>query len=160
MKKPSKIKSISAKKAWFLPSNFEAITLFGVAYCSSRKRADKINESENIDSQLESHETTHVRQAESTKDSWFIFYMKYIWQWIKNLPMIFINVYAPYKFMPFELEAYRYQDDWDYCLEKCEKWKKYNKLTLKQKRGFAKTYYGHKTYFPDFIRDNIDPILV
>jgi hypothetical protein len=159
MKKPSKIKSISAKKAWLLPSNFEAITLFGVAYCSSKARADKINESEAINSQLESHETIHVRQAESTKDSWFIYYMKYIWQWICNLPIIFVNIYAPYKFMEFELEAYRHQDNWDYCLGKCVDWKRYKKLTLKQKRSLAKEYYRHKIYFPDFIETKIDPLL-
>lgn len=159
MKKPSKIKSVSGKKAWFLLPNFEAITLCGVVYCSSRARADKINESEKIDSQLESHETIHVRQAESTKDSWFIYYMKYIWQWICNFPLILVNIYAPYKFMPFELEAYRYQDEWDYCLGKCEKWKAYKTLTLKQKRSLAKTYYKHKTYFTNFIKENIDTIL-
>jgi len=159
MAKPSKIKAVKGKKAWILPSNIEAITLFGVVYCSSRAKADKINESEKIDSQLESHETIHVRQAESTKDSWFIYYMKYIWQWICNLPMIFINIHAPYKFISFEMEAYRYQDDWDYCLGKCENWKKYNKLTLKQKREFAKQYYDNKIYYSDFIQIYIDPVL-
>ncbi len=157
--KPSKIKSVSGKKAWFLLPNFEAITLCGVVYCSSRARADKINESDKIDSQLESHETIHVRQAESTKDSWFIYYMKYIWQWICNFPLIFVNLYAPYKFMPFELEAYRYQDEWDYCLGKCEKWKAYKTLTLKQKRSLAKTKDKHTTYFTNFIKEKIDTIL-
>lgn len=159
MKKPSKIKSISGKKAWLLPSNFEAITLFGVAYCHSRERADKINESENIDSLLESHETIHVRQAESTRDSWLVYYLKYIWQWLLNFPLIFINIYAPYKFIAFELEAYRYQNDWNYCLNKCEKWKEYNTLSLKQKRLLAKEYYNFKTFFSDFIMYKIDPLL-
>ena len=159
MKKPSKIKCVSAKKGWFLLSNFSAITLFGVVYCKSQKRVDEINKSDNIDSQLESHETIHVRQAESTKDSWFIYYMKYIWQWIKNLPLIFVNLYAPYKFMGFELEAYRYQDDFRYCLGKCENWKKYNDLKLKQKRELAKKYYSYQIYFLDFIKNNIDVLL-
>ena len=159
MKKPSKIKCVSAKKAWIMLSNFTAITLFGVAYCKSRQRADEINRTDKIDSLLESHETIHVRQAESTKDSWFIFYAKYIWQWIKNFPLIFVKIYAPYKFMPFELEAYRYQDDWNHCLGKCEKWKDYNKLTIKQKRSLAKEYYKHKVYFPNFIYNSIDPLI-
>lgn len=159
MKKPSKIKCVSAKKTWFLFSNFSAITLFGVVYCKSQQKADEINKSENIDSQLESHETIHVRQAESTKDSWLLYYLKYIWQWIKNFPLIFINLYAPYEFIAFELEAYRYQGKFSYCLEKCENWKKYNNLKLKQKRELAKEYYNNKRYFPDFIKINIDPLL-
>jgi hypothetical protein len=161
MKKPSKIKCVSAKKAWLLFSGFVAITLFGVVYCKSQSRVDEINKSENIDSQLESHETIHVRQAESTKDSWLLYYLKYIWQWIINFPLIFVNTYAPYKFMPFELEAYANQDDWNYCLGKCENWKVYKKLTLKQKRQFAKDYYNCpiRPYFTIFIKDNINPVL-
>ena len=159
MKKPSKIKSVSAKKAWLIPPNIAAITLFGVVYCASKSRADKINESDKVDSQLESHETIHVRQAESTKNSWFIYYFKYFWQWICNIPIIFVNFRAAYKFIAFELEAYRYQDDWDYCLGKCEKWKDYNKLTIKQKRELAKEYYSNKIYFAEFIKNNIDPLL-
>ena len=159
MKKPSNIKCVSAKKAWFLPSNFSAITLFGVVYCASKVRADEINKTDNIDSQLESHETIHVRQAESTNDSWAQYYLKYVWQWILNFPLIFINIYAPYKFIAFELEAYANQDNWDYCLGKCEKWKKYNKLTIKQKRELAKQYYDNKIYFTNFINKNIDPLI-
>ena len=48
MKKPSKIKCVSAKKAWIMFSNFVAITLFGVVYCKSRQRADEINKLEEI----------------------------------------------------------------------------------------------------------------
>ena len=159
MKKPSNIKCVSAKKAWLLPSNFSAITLFGVVYCASKVRADEINKTENIDSRLESHETIHVRQAESTSDSWLIYYLKYIWYWLLNIPLIFIDLNAPYKFISFELEAYANQDNWYYCMGKCEKWKKYNTLTLKQKRSLAKEYYSGKEYFANFINKNIDPLL-
>lgn len=159
MKKPSKIKTVSGKKAWLMMPNFSAITLFGVVYCKSKSMADKINETDKVDSRLESHETIHVRQAESTSDSWLFFYAKYLWQWFKNLPLIFVNLYAPYKFMAFELEAYRYQDDWDYCLKVCDGWKAYNKLKLKDKRKVAKQYYKGKYYFTTFIEKNIDPLL-
>jgi len=161
MKRPSKIKIVSAKKAWLMLPNFSAITLFGIVYCKTKKMADEINKTDKIDSKLESHETIHVRQAESTKDSWVVYYLKYIWQWILNFPLIFVNLYAPYKFMPFELEAYANQDNWDYCLGKCEYWKKYNTLTLKQKKQFAKEYYSYpiKPYFTYFINKNINPIL-
>ena len=159
MKKPSKIKCVTAKKAWFLPSGFAAITLFGVVYCASQAKADEINKSEEIDSLLESHETIHVRQAESTKNSWIIYYLKYIWQWICNLPLIFIDAHAPYKFIAFEIEAYRYQNDWDYCKTECIKWKDYNKLTLKEKKKLAKEYFSGKMIFTNFIEKYIDPLL-
>ena len=161
MKRPSKIKVVTAKKAWLLFSGFAAITLFGVVYCKSQSRVDEINKTENIDSQLESHETIHVRQAESTHDSWLLYYLKYIWQWIKNFPLLFVNVSAPYKFISFELEAHRHQDDWDYCVGKCERWKKYGKLNLREKRILAKDYYHNavKPYFTDFIKNKIDPII-
>jgi hypothetical protein len=75
--------------------------------------------------------------------------------------LIFVNVDAPYTFISFELDAYRYQDKWDYCLAKCEGWKRYNKLKLKEKRIFAKKYYCKciKPYFTDFIKNEIDPII-
>ena len=159
MKKPSNIKYITAKITRLLFGSFQAITLFGVVYCKSKEKANKINELDGINSQLESHEGIHVRQAESTHNSWFLFYLKYIWQWICNLPLIFINSYAPYKFIAFELEAYRYQDYWDYCLGECVKWKEYNQLTLKQKRELAKKYYKNKFYFSEFIKVYVDPVL-
>lgn len=161
MKKPSEIKTAKAKKAWFLPSNMAAMTLFGTIYCHSKRRVDEINKTDGIDSQLESHETIHIRQAESTSDSWFVFCLKYVWQWVKNLPLLFVNVSAPYKFISFELEAHRHQDDWNYCVGKCERWKKYGKLNLREKRILAKDYYHNavKPYFTDFIKNKIDPII-
>ena len=104
--KPSKFITVKGRKAWFLLPGFSALTWKGYAYCKTQKEADKINSTDKIDSRLESHETIHIRQAESTHDSWFLFYTRYVWAYICNLPLIFINVYAPYKFMPFEIEAY------------------------------------------------------
>jgi hypothetical protein len=68
------------------------------------------------------------------------------------------NVYAPYKFMPTEMEAYLNQDNWDYCMHGAVyQWKEFNKLTLKEKRKYAKEYYGSspRPYFADFIREKI-----
>lgn len=156
--KPSKFITVKGKKAWFLLPGFSALTWKGYVYCKTRTAADKINESDKIDSRLESHETIHVRQAESMHDSWFRFYTTYVWEWICNLPLIFINVYAPYKFMPTEMEAYLNQDNWDYCMHGAVyQWKEFNKLTLKEKRKYAKEYYGSspRPYFADFIREKI-----
>ena len=144
--KPNKIKIIRAKKAWFLLPGFRAIMLFGTLYCAKKHDVESINEKDIIDSRLKSHETIHVRQAENCNNSWFKYYMKYIWQWICNLPLIFIDSHAPYKFTPFEIEAYTYQDNWDYCKGRCDAWRTFNKLSLKQKKAYAKKYYKEKKW--------------
>ena len=157
--RPSKFSTVKAKKAWFLPSGFSALTWKGCVYCRSQKAADMINATDNIDSQLESHETIHVRQAETMNDSWFNFYAKYIWEWIKNLPLVFIDSKAPYKFMPIEMEAYLNQDDWEYCMRGLVyRWKEFEKLKLKDKKKLAKEYYESvpRPYFADFLRKKLN----
>jgi len=159
MAKPSKIKVVKAKKAWLLLPNTRAITLFGTIFCKKQKDVDLINATDEVDSDLKCHETIHVRQAENTKDSWFVYYFKYIWQWIMNFPLILVDIHAPYKFIPCELEAYRHEEEFDYCNNPCDGWKKYNTLKLKEKRMFAKEYYSGHYIFRDFIREKIDPYL-
>ena len=157
--KPSKIISVTAKKAHFLLSGFRALTWKGVVYCKRNEDVNSINYSTEINSQLKSHETIHVRQAESTHDSWFMFYLRYVWEWICNLPLIFIDLHAPYKFMPMEIEAYLNQDNWDYCQNGAVyQWKGFEKiLSLKEKREMAKKYYGSKPkpYFTDFLYNEL-----
>jgi hypothetical protein len=156
--KPSKFITVRGKKAWFLPSGFSALTWKGYAYCKTRKQADIINSTEKIDSVLESHETIHVRQAESMKNSWLRFYAKYVLEWICNLPLITINLYAPYMFMPIEMEAYLNQNNWDYCMHgPTYQWKEFEKLTLKEKRKLAKEYYGGKVkpYITSFLYNKL-----
>jgi hypothetical protein len=156
--KPSKFITVRGRKAWFLPPNTKALTWKGYVYCHSREDADEINKSDKIDSQLESHETIHVRQAESTHDSWFLFYLRYVWEWICNLPLIFVKFHAAYKFMPFEIEAYLNQDNWGYCMNgAAHQWKEFEKLTLKRKRELAKEYYGApiRPYFTQFLYDKL-----
>ena len=140
--KPSKILSVRAKKAWYLPSNILAITWFGVIYCKKRNHADSINSTANIDSVLKSHETIHVRQAETTHNSWFRFYVRYVWEWVKNIPLITISLWAAYRFMPIEIEAYNHERDFSYANSgKVGEWKELEKLTLKERRELAKSYY-------------------
>ena len=156
--KPSKFITVRGRKAWFLPSYFSALTWKGYAYCKTREQADKINSTDKIDSKLESHETIHIRQAESMKDSWFRFYARYVWEYICNLPLIFVNLYAPYRFMPIEMEAYLNQDNWDYCMSgaTCQ-WKKFEEITFKEKWKWAKEYYSSspRPYFTYFLRKKL-----
>ena len=158
MKRPSKIKVVRAKKAWFLLPSFAAITLFGTVYCKRKSDISSINSTEEVDGRMKSHETIHVRQAESVRNSWLCFYFLYLCQWLYNLPLLFVNVHAPYKFIPFELEAFHNQDDWDYCKGKCVEWKKFRKIKMSQRIRLAKQYYKNKVYFTQFIEDYVMPV--
>ena len=148
--RPSKFITVKGRKAWLLLPGFSALTWKGYAYCKTREQADKINSTESIDSTLESHETIHIRQAESMKDSWFRFYA------------ITINLNAPYMFMPIEMEAYLNQDNWGYCMNGAVyQWKEFEKLKLKDKRKLAKEYYDkvRKPYITYFLKEKMGKII-
>ena len=157
MKKPSKIIVVTAKKAFLLAPSFRAITLFGVVYCNKKEDVELINNSTTVDSILKCHETIHVRQAENTKNSWCLYYLNYIWQWICNLPLLFEGAKMPYKFIPYELEAYANETDYSYAYSACNYWRKFKKLSLKQKMNFARRHNSSFKRFRDFINETIIP---
>lgn len=144
--RPSEIKIPKAKRTCLLLPNFKAITWRGTIYCKRQSDVDNLNETDTIDSSFKSHEVIHIRQAQSMKDSWTRFYINYIFNWIKNLPLITVNIYAMYKLIPSEIEAYLHQDNWKYAENAVPvtQWKEFQKLTLKQKRKIAVLFY--KTY--------------
>lgn len=146
--KPSEIKCVRAKKAHFLSSSFLGLTWKGIVYCPNEKDVELINRSDEIDSMLKSHETIHVRQAESMKDSWFRFYIRYIWDWICNLPLITVSKNSPYYFIATELEAYMHEDDFEYCQNGAVYgWKEYEKMSMKDKKKYAKDFKDKKYDF-------------
>ena len=65
--KPSKFKCVKGKKAWMLLPNFKCFIWKGYAYCKSKKDVEDLNKNDEIDSQLKSHETIHIRQASLQK---------------------------------------------------------------------------------------------
>ena len=158
--KPSEILTVRSKRTWLLLPSFKGITWMGVVYCRKQKYIDEINKSDNIDSSFKSHETIHVRQAQSMNDSWFRFYFNYCLQYIKNLPFIFINLYAPYKLIPTEIEAYLNQDNWKYAekIEPVYQWKLFQKLKFKDKRQIAKAYYasGNRKKYDVILKEYIE----
>ena len=161
MTKPSKITSIKAKKNIFLcPPYFGAITLMGIIYVRDKRLLERFNQTGGIDSSVESHEMIHVKQAVSTKDSWLMYYILYLWQWLCNLPLIIRGALMPYYFIAFELEAYINDVDWNYIVvnkDGCTMWKKLKKLTLSEKMKLAKEYKERGGTFGNFIRKAIDP---
>ena len=142
--KPDQIKIMKAKKSNMLLPNFKAITWKGVIYCKKQSDVDEINKSDKIDSTFKSHEMIHLRQAQSMNNSWTKFYLNYITQYFKNLPLITINIHAPYKLIPTEIEAYLNQDDRQYAqdVKPLTQWNYFQKnLKLSDKKEIAKLYY-------------------
>lgn len=161
--KPSEIKTLKAKKAHFLLPHFQGITWMGIVYCQREKDIEDINATDKINSNFKSHETIHVRQAQSMGNSWLRFYLNYVWQYIKNLPLIFIDLYAPYKLIPTEIEAYLHQDDWTYAEEALPltQWRAFQTiLSYKDKKEIAINYARkHKLYprvLKEYFRDYTD----
>ena len=160
--KPSKIQILTAKKALFLFPGFRALTWKGVVYCKRESDIQLINFEDKISSDFESHEMIHVRQAESTHDSWFCFYALYLWYWILNFPLFIYGMMMPYYFIPFELEAYNNETDWKYPTNGAVyQWKKFNQLSLKSKLKLAKQY--KKDFkgigFKQYVRKVIYPLI-
>lgn len=145
--KPSDVKELKAKKAIFLFPGFRGLTWKGTVYCKYKSDIQLINFSDSINSDFESHEMIHVRQAESTKNSWFCFYVLYLWYWIINLPLLITGLYMPYYFIPFELEAMANETNHDYSTHGAVyEWKEYKKFSFKEKYKLAKLY--NETYKP------------
>lgn len=155
--KPNQIKTLRAKKTWFLLPSFKGMMWKGIVYCRKREYIDEINKSEEIDSNFKSHEMIHVRQAQSMKNSWFRFYCNYVWNYIKNLPLIFVNRMAPYMLIPTEIEAYVNASNLKYVKENetATQWQTYAKLTLKEKRTIAKEFFKSKNgkSFPSVVKN-------
>ena len=162
MASPKKIKSIRAKVNKLLcPSSMKGITIMGVVYTKKKEVADEINKTEGIDTVFENHEMTHVHQAVSTWNSWICFYILYLSQWLYNIPLVFIDSYAPYKFMPLELEAYATQEDMQYNIanEKATRWKQYRKLPMKTRKELARNWYEirrKEMSFTEFINEYVN----
>lgn len=115
MKRPSKIQNIDFIFNKFIPpKGFLAITFFGKVYIHNRNKSLWESYSEEYKEVVRRHETIHVRQAEMAHDSWFRFYMKYLWHWIVAMLNCGFKNSIAYYCIPYEVEAYLQEDDYDY----------------------------------------------
>lgn len=141
--RPSEIKNCAIKFNKVIPfGNFLAMMWKGkILIKEINQEYWKTIENDSRGKTVINHENIHLKQAVSTNDSWFYFYLNYVWQYLKNLPIIF-GFEFPYRFISFELEAKGFANDFNYLEGKksCERWKRYNKLSLKEKRKYWKQY--------------------
>ena len=131
--RPSRVADMPAVvNTFWIRKGYEGLTFFGQILTPTQADADRFNSGYNS---LKNHEMIHLRQAQSCGDSWFRFYILYIWYWLKNRPYC-IPRHAAYLLNPFEIEAYAMMYDLDY-LSRCEggaqMWRKYAKMPLKER---------------------------
>lgn len=91
------------------------------------------------------HETIHLKQAQ-TKGSWISYYITYLWEWIKGNPIIHPSQSAYYT-IPYEMEAYGNEFDFDYPTNYDGSNLKY--YTIKDRK---KTYKEHRYDWKDYCK--------
>ena len=130
--RPSKIADMPAVvNTFWLPKGYEGLTFFGHILAPTQALADRFNGS--ADRALKNHEMIHLRQAQSCGDSWLRFYLLYIWYWLKGLRMNSKMKHAAYLLNPFEMEAYARMYDLDYLNGPATEWRRYAKMSLKDR---------------------------
>ena len=82
---------------------YTGITIFGHIFTRTQEDADKFNSKFDA---LKNHEMIHVRQAQSLYDSWFLFYVRYLWFSLMAVGYVRRMKGAMYYLNPFEMEAY------------------------------------------------------
>ena len=84
--------------------------------------------------EMKNHEMIHLRQAQSCGDSWFRFYLLYIWYWLRALPANRKMKHGAYLLNPFEIEAYRHMNNLDYLANgEAKEWRKFAKMSIKER---------------------------
>ena len=90
------------------------------------------------------HEKIHIMQAEKTQNSWFCFYCKYIWFWLKAMFLCKFKNSIAYYCNPFEVEAYMHEKQKYYS---CNEYDFYQKIPI---AVYVSIYKSAKN-FSDFL---------
>ena len=147
---------------FWLHGDYDALTFFGSIITNNDKEAERYNlleptpksQTSTLKPQTKSwyhpvkfHETIHLRQAQSTHNSWLCFYWKFLLFWLQARRANRILPNAGYLLNPFEMEAYanmynpfyldRYPDG------RATGWQAYAKMTLAQ-RFYARRKYSRR----------------
>ena len=139
--RPSRLKNMEASVSRFwCRKGYTGITIFGHIFTRTQEDADKFNSKFDA---LKNHEMIHVRQAQSLYDSWFLFYVRYLWFSLMAVGYVRRMKGAMYYLNPFEIEAYRYMWERDY-LERCSEgavgWREYAHMSLAARMRYVKKY--------------------
>ena len=122
---------------FWLRKGYDALTFFGTIITATDDDALLMNSRRNGQlNELKNHEMIHLRQAQDTHNSWWCFYLRYVWYWLRALPLSRQMRGAAYRLNPFEMEAYAHMHDAHY-LEQCggvaTEWRRWAKLSPTQR---------------------------
>lgn len=133
-RRPSRIKDMPAKVSTFLcREGFAGITFFGRIYTDSQEVADALNHGHPV---MKNHEMIHLRQAQDTGDSWLIFYLLYLMQWLRGICLDRRGRRLAYYLNPFEMEAYINERDMHYpgaAEAGAAGWREYRRMTFPER---------------------------
>lgn len=91
------------------------------------------------------HENIHLYEAKDKK-RWISYYWSYVWEWIKGNPIIYPASSAYYT-IPYEMEAYANDDNFDYL--KTRKPEDLDKYKIKDRK---KTYKANKKNWKQYLK--------
>ena len=141
--RPSRVEEMIAvaDNCW-LRKGFSALTFFGYIVVATKEEAEQLNDTTSEKNSLKRHEMIHLKQAQSTNNSWLCFYARYLWYYVRAIPQNKYRRNAAYYLNPFEMEAYEHMYEQDY-LEKCKDgangWRVYAKMKPKERRELSKS---------------------
>lgn len=119
---------------------FMAMTVFGYIFTGNQRDADRLNASNNA---LKNHEMIHLRQAQSTHNSWVLFYLRYFWYSLLACRYRKKLRNASYYLNPFEIEAYTEMHNLhylDHCREQgAREWRRYARMSLSQRLSLVRS---------------------
>ena len=133
--RPSRVGDMPAVvNRFWLRKGYEGLTFFGTILTPSQEEADRFNNSHDP---MKNHEMIHLRQAQSTHNSWVLFYLRYFWFSVLACRYFRKQRNAVYYLNPFEIEAYTMMHDLNY-LDHCREhgaqgWRLYARMSLKER---------------------------
>ena len=133
-RRPSTLHDMPALPGGFwMRRGYEAMTFFGTILTNNVSEAAAMNGRLTA---LKNHEMIHLRQAQSTGDSWWRFYRLYLRYWWQGWRQRKHYPNAGYRLNPFEMEAYEHQNDLDYVnryRDGATGWKRYARMSFEER---------------------------
>ena len=123
---------------FWLGRKFAAMMFFGHIVAHTQEECNRINAADGC---VKRHETIHLRQAQACHNSWLCFYARYIWYYLRALPLNRRMPGAAYRLNPFEMEAYEHMFEPDYLERHCRGgangWRKYARMKPSERAKMA-----------------------
>lgn len=131
-RRPSRTDDMPAlRNNFWMRGTYAGLTFFGTIIAPNDADVKAFSKK---GSRMKNHEMIHLRQAQSTHDSWLLFYLLYGWYYLRALPQNLKMPNAAYRLNPFELEAYAHEHDLHY-LEHHEatEWRHYARMSPRER---------------------------